>query len=87
MGGDPLEFCQHLIHLVGVDVVVQPCHAVARDVLAKLIDESLSPLAVAQILVLFGVAVDHLLVADPKSSVPSLVVCPTVHGVSCVVYS
>ena len=45
-GGDPLEFCEHLIHAVGVDVVVQPGDAVACDVFAKLIDESLRPLAI-----------------------------------------
>ena len=42
-GGDPLEFCQHLIHLVGVYLVGQPCHAVACDVLTELIDESFRP--------------------------------------------
>ena len=77
-GGEPLEFCQHLIHLICVDVVVQPCHAVARDILTELIDESLCPLAVAQILVQFGVTVDHLIVTDPQGDVPCLIVCPTV---------
>ena len=86
-GGDPLEFGKHRIHLIGVYIIGQPCDAVACDVLAKLIDESLCPLAVAQILVCFGVAVDHLIVADPESDVPCCVVCPTVHAVSCVVFS
>jgi len=63
--GDPLQFCEHGVHLVGVYIVRQPGDAVACDVLAKLIDESLRPLAVAQILVLFGVAVDGLVVAYP----------------------
>ena len=65
---------------------MQPCHTVARDVLTEFIDETLCPLAIAQILVFFGVAVDRLIVADPQCSVPSLVSCPTVYAVSCVVY-
>jgi len=85
-GGDPLQFCEHGIHLILVDVVMQPGNPVARDVLTEFINETLCPLAVAEVLIQFGVAVDRLIVADPQCSVPSFVSCPTVHAVSFVVY-
>jgi len=85
-GRVPLEFCEHGIHLVGVYIVRQPGDAVACDVLTELVNVTLRPLAVTEVLVFFGVAVDHLIVADPKSDVPGGVVCPSVHAVSCVVW-
>ena len=81
-GGDPLQFCEHRIHLVCVYVIGQPGDAIACDVLAKLIDVTLRPFSVPEILVFFGVAVDHLIVADPEGDVPCCVICPSVHAVS-----
>jgi len=52
---------------------VQPGNPVPCDVLTELIDESFGPLAVAEVLVLLSVAVDHLFVADPEGDVPGFV--------------
>ena len=48
--------------------------------LAELIDETHCPLAVTKIFAFFGVAVDGFIVANPKGSIPGLVVGPTVVG-------
>jgi len=72
-GADPLQFSEHLIHLVGVDVIVQPGNPVPCDVLTELIDVAFCPLAVAEVLVLLSMEIDRLVVVDPEGSVPSLV--------------
>ena len=94
-GGDPSEFPQHLVHLVGVDGGVIPTHTVTSGdqmttdlpvshAANELVPWCLQTLAVGDAR-LSGV-VEKLIVADPEGSVPGFVVCPTVHGVSCVVF-
>jgi len=75
-----LEIVQHFIHFVGVDLVAQPGNAVTCVVFAELIDEAHRPLAITKIFAFFGVAVDGFIVANPKGSIPGLVVGPTVVG-------
>ena len=91
-GADALgEFCHHLVHLVGVDLRIVPCHAVISlaehptDLSVSHAANELRPWGLT-----FGILnasdggiVEELVVADPQRSVPSFVVCPTVVGLVC----
>jgi hypothetical protein len=92
--GDPSQFPQHLVHLVCVNRWIIPTHTVAslaehptdlpvHHAANELVPWRLQTLAIGNAR-LSGV-VEELIVADPKGSVPSFVVCPTVHGVVCCV--
>lgn len=92
-GADALgEFFHHLVHLIGVDLRIVPLHTVAS------LTEETSDLSVCHAANELGPGVltfcildasesgvvEELIVADPEGSVPSFVVCPTVHDVLCV---
>ena len=79
----------HLVHLVGIDGRIVPCHAVtsgtqvATDLpihhaALELLPGGLKTRAVGH--TCFGGVVQELIVLDPEGSVPGLVVCPTVVG-------
>ena len=92
-GADALgEFCHHLVHLIGVDGGVIPTHPVCcltehpSDLSVCHAANELGPgvLALCILDASESGVVEELIVADPEGSVPSFVVCPTVHDVLCV---
>ena len=90
-GGKPLEVCHHLHHLCLIDCGVVPLHPVAGLTqhppnlpLSHATDELLPwGLIVAAVLnTCLSSVVEELIIADPKGSIPGLVICPTVVGVA-----
>ena len=88
-GGDPLEVCHHLIHLVCIDGDAIPCHAVASlDKVAS--DHAISHAAheliprglvvAAELHTRLSGVVEEFIVANPQGSIPGFVGCPTVVG-------
>ena len=86
VGGSTDQFCHHLVHLVGVDGGVIPTDAVASgEVVAvghaadELLIETLALVGILD--ASNGGVVEELIVADPETGVPGLIIGPAVEGV------
>ena len=91
MGGKPLEVCHHLNHGIGINGRIVPTYPISSlpqhpsDLPIHHATDEFLPWGLIGAAVLntcLGSVVEELIVADPKGSVPGLVICPTVVGVA-----
>ena len=91
MGGKPLEVCHHLNHGIGIDGRIVPLDPIGSlpqhpsDLPVGHATDEFLPWGLIGAAVLntcLGSVVEELIVADPKGSIPGLVICPTVVGVA-----
>jgi len=87
------QFPQHLVHLVGINGGVIPCHTVASlaevasDLAVHHTADELIPWGLvvrAELYTCLSGVVEELIVCHPEGGIPGLVICPTVHGLVCV---
>ena len=83
------EFCQHLVHLVGVDPSIHPADTIGGhlpEVHLKGRDEVVKARSMVEASCLLNVGngetVHRFFVLDPQGGIPGFVVCPTVEGLT-----
>lgn len=76
-----LQLCNHFIQLNVVQLRVIPEHTIRGAALTEVINHKLLELGIS--LTLQSNAVETIIIANPQSNIPGLIVAPTVVGLLC----
>ena len=91
MGGKPLEVCQQFVQCIGIDSRIVPLHPITglpqhpSDLTISHTTDKLIPgglIGAAVLNTCDSSVVEELIIVDPKSNIPGLVVCPSIVGVA-----